>query len=238
MGVKKLILNKLKSKKASALLLAMLFSLMCIILGMVVLSAGEVSNGRIINAAKAEQSYYIASSLFREFQQEARYTYTNSYGLPVTKGMLLRANTFTAWKGSDFGHSEFDYNNAFSSTLQNEHQLTTLRPFIARGLYEAMAHGSYSNELSYTLGGAGDLEETKYTAKVKITITDADYSIYIDVIDVIKGGEDGESLGAPHLDTIVIPCRRITPKAAQELESGASKLTDAVFEYDQARLLH
>ena len=57
MKIKTLILNKLNSKKGSALLLAMLFSLMCIILGMVVLSAGEASNGRIVNAAKAEQSY-------------------------------------------------------------------------------------------------------------------------------------------------------------------------------------
>ena len=40
MKIKTLILNKLNSKKGSALLLAMLFSLMCIILGMVVLSAG------------------------------------------------------------------------------------------------------------------------------------------------------------------------------------------------------
>lgn len=220
--MKKQILNKLKSKKGSALLLAMLFSLMCIILGMVVLSAGETSNGRIINAAEAEQSYYVASSLFREFQNEAKYTHT--VGLTtLTEDMQLRAKV----------SGTINYNNAFG-TVDDKHNLKTLKPFIAEALYKTMTEGSYSNDLTFTMGGQGALNE-QYKAVVRMTMRDTDYSIYLDVLDVLKVANGSEkSLGAPHLDTIAIQCRRITPKAVGD----SGKLADAIFEYDQARLLH
>ena len=222
MKVRSQILNKLKSKKGSALLLAMLFSLICLILGMVILSAGDAANGRIINAAKAEQSYYIASSLFREFQDEASYTYVNpsNPSETVTEDMQLWINT------ADFASSSFNIENAFTDS-DSKHRLTTLKPFVARALYETMTNGSYSNELTFTMGGQGI--DVTYTAVVQMTMQDTDYSIYLDVKDVLKGDE---SLGAPHLHTIAIQCKRITPKAASD-----GKMTAAIFEYYEAKLL-
>ena len=226
MKIKTLILNKLNSKKGSALLLAMLFSLMCIILGMVVLSAGEASNGRIVNAAKAEQSYYVTSSLFRQFQHEAAWTHTDATLASVTEDMQLRVDA------AQIDPENINLNSLFV-TADSHHNLTTLQTFIAEGLYKAMTVGSYENELTYTLGGQGGMTD-QYVAKVKMTIRDTDYSIYLDVTDVIKGdAETGESLGAAHLHTIALQCKRITPKAA----GSDGRLTDAIFEYYQAKLL-
>ena len=225
MKIKTLILNKLNSKKGSALLLAMLFSLMCIILGMVVLSAGEASNGRIVNAAKAEQSYYVTSSLFRQFQHEAAWTHADPTN---PEDMQLRVDAARINPDS----ASFDLNSLFVAE-DSHHNLTTLQTFIAEGLYKAMTVGSYENELTYTLGGQGGMTD-QYIAKVKMTIRDTDYSIYLDVTDVIKGdAETGESLGAAHLHTIALQCKRITPKAA----GSDGRLTDAIFEYYQAKLL-
>jgi len=228
--IKTLILNKLNSKKGSALLLAMLFSLMCIILGMVVLSAGEASNGRIVNAAKAEQSYYVTSSLFRQFQHEATWTHADptNPAETVPEDMQLRVDAARINPDS----ASFDLNSLFVAE-DSHHNLTTLQTFIAEGLYKAMTVGSYENELTYTLGGQGGMTD-QYVAKVKMTIRDTDYSIYLDVTDVIKGdAETGESLGAAHLHTIALQCKRITPKAA----GSDGRLTDAIFEYYQAKLL-
>ena len=228
MKIKTLILNKLNSKKGSALLLAMLFSLMCIILGMVVLSAGEASNGRIVNAAKAEQSYYVTSSLFRQFQHEAAWTHADPTNPTETvpEDMQLRVDA------AQIDPENINLNSLFV-TADSHHNLTTLQTFIAEGLYKAMTVGSYENELTYTLGGQGDMAD-QYVAKVKMTIRDTDYSIYLDVTDVIKGdAETGESLGAAHLHTIALQCKRITPKAA----GSDGRLTDAIFEYYQAKLL-
>jgi len=213
--VKKQIIDKLKSKKGSALLLAMLFSLICLILGIVVLSAGEASNGRIINAAKAEQSYYIASSLFREFQNETTYTYEEGFET-FTDDMKLWIST-----------ADFDVDTAFSDST-SKHRLTTLRPFVADALFKTMKGHSYSNELRFEMGDQGGIAD-KYTAVVQMTMEPSDYSIYLDIKDVQK---NGESLGAPHLHVIAIQCRRITPTAAV-----GGEMTAATFEYYQAKFL-
>ncbi len=238
MGVRKRMLNKLKSKKGSALLLAMFFSMICIILGMVVLAAGETANGRIVNAAKAEQSYYVVESLFREIEHETSYSYTPPLSSEaVTVNMKLRMNT------ASMSDPSFNFNTGLGSIFvitpasgaprDNAHRLTTLKPFVATALYQAMTGTTYSNELTYTLGGSGALADTTYTVKVQMTVQPTDYSIYLEVTDVTKGtGTNAESLGVPNLHTIAIQCKKITP-----ISATSGSMTDAVFEYYPAKFV-
>ena len=171
----------------------------------------------------------MTSSLFRQFQHEAAWTHTDPANptKTVTDDMQLRVDA------AQIDPENINLNSLFV-TADSHHNLTTLQTFIAEGLYKAMTVGSYENELTYTLGGQGDMTD-QYVAKVKMTIRDTDYSIYLDVTDVIKGSnaQTDESLGAAHLHTIALQCKRITPKAA----GSDGRLTDAIFEYYQAKLL-
>ena len=185
-------MKKLKSKKGSALLLGMLFSLICIILGIIILSAGVAANGRIVNAAKAEQPYFIVSSLLDLFDHETSAPDTLPDGTPIIVGMQVSLDTDTA--------TIFTGAPNMSSALE---------PFIASALSDAVRSGiSQERTLTYTIGAELGAENT-YTATVILTVRAEDYSIYLDVQDIKNGS--GESIGVPNLNTIAIQAKSVTP---------------------------
>ena len=224
--------NKLKSKKGSALLVALLFSLICLLLGVVILSSGVASNGRIVNAAKAEQSYYLAASMYRQFDYET----TDPYDASGKTGMSfeLRSEGFdidTAIADSPLGPL------VDPDEQTNRHRLTTLKPFIASALNDTMNTGvSQTRTLTYNIGsGSGDGET--YSVTVVLSVNAEDYSIYLDITDIVRGsGGSAEHIGLPSLHTIVLQTKSVVPLAAEE-EADRVHISGARFTYHKAKFV-
>lgn len=222
--------NKLKSKKGSALLLALLCSLVCLLLGMVILSSGVTSNGRIVNAAKAEQSYYLVASLYRQFDYEA----TDPYDVSGKTGMsfVLRSDGF------DIDTAIADSEPLADPAKQtNRHRLTTLKPFVASALKDTMDTGvSQTRTLTYDIGSEIGDGET-YSAQVVLSVKAEDYSVYLDITDITKGsGASAEHLGLPSLHTIALQTKSVVPLAAEE-EADRVHISGARFTYHKAKFV-
>ena len=231
--------NKLKSKKGSALLVALLFSLICLLLGVVILSSGVASNGRIVNAAKAEQSYYLAASMYRQFDYETTDPYTVDDPDVPTEGMSFELRSARS--------EDFDFENAIADSPQgplvdpdeqtNRHRLTTLKPFIASALNDTMNTGvSQTRTLTYNIGsGSGDGET--YSVTVVLSVNAEDYSIYLDITDIVRGsGGSAEHIGLPSLHTIVLQTKSVVPLAAEE-EADRVHISGARFTYHKAKFV-
>ena len=212
-------MKKLNSKKGSALLLAMLFSLICLLLGVAILSAGVTSNGRIVNAAKSEQAYFLVSSVFNVVDYETRVTDEASNALKDFRFKFKVEGDSTPAEMSKLGDSDKLRNNMI------------FEPYITSALNDAIVTGrDQKRRLDITFGeelGA----DYKYTVQIEMTVKADDYSIYFDVTDILKDdGASGEPIGLPNLHTIAVEAKSVTPL---KVENDIWK--EIEFEYHRAK---
>lgn len=231
------IAKKLNSKKGSALLLALLFSIICLLLGVVILTAGVTSNGRIVNAARTEQGYFIVSSVFNEIDYLTRVTSRGNMNAPAA-GLRFEFDIDKA------GSEEKDERNVAIIELSGDDilQLGPLRPYITSALKDAILDGSNQLRLMEFTFGEELGEGQTYVATVEMTVKANDYSIYFDVTDIRKGmGRNSESVGIPNLHRIAVQARSVTPIAVERLEDGtdvADVWKMAAFEYHSAKFVN
>ena len=84
--MKKTVVEKLKSESGASLALALLFFLICAVIGSVVLSAATASSGRLSNIADNDQRYYSVTSaavLVKDLIEDNEFSVLDDYSEAV-----------------------------------------------------------------------------------------------------------------------------------------------------------
>ena len=234
--MKMYVVKKLKSKKGSALLMALLFSIMCLLLGMAILAAGVTSNGRIINAAKTEQGYFIVASVYNEIDCLTRTQDVSKSNDPY--GNLAFSFDVDLAGSTDDKKRETAIRPLDGGNVNLSLTLGPLQPYFTSAIKDVIVnHKSQVRQLQFVFGEELG-ENYVYEVTLEMTVAANDFSVYFDVTDIRKvTGDKSESIGVPSLHQIVVEAKSVTPLTAVRLEDGTEQWKFVNFEYHRAKLV-
>ncbi len=214
-------------------MLALLFSLICLLLGVVILTAGVTSNGRIVNAAKAEQAYFLVSSVFNEVDYETRVKHVDGGTETLEDFRFIFDVDNTAISRMIYGVNDYD-----------ELRLEAFRPYITSALKDAIVTGDdQERRFEITFGEELGADYT-YIVEIDMSVKADDYSIYFNVTDILKdnavinpdGTSSPESIGLPNLHTIAVEAKSVVPTEVKRTASG-DVWKEIEFEYHRAKFV-